>query len=326
MIQESASTAAAIRARAQPFARFRAWPDSQVWSKVRRERWMYAFILPGFLFFVVFRYLPLLGNIVAFEDYSPYLGFVDSRWVGFDNFVALFTNPAVGNALLNTLIINGLQLLFYFPATIGLALLLNSVLHTGVKRVVQSIVYLPYFIGWVVLVSVWASVLGGDGLVNHALTSHELPTINLMRNPAAFKPMMVLEYIWKNVGWGTIIFLAAISKIEPHLYEAAVVDGAGPWRRMWHVTLPGIRGIAVLLLILNLGNILTTGFEQILLQEPAVGAQAGEVLDTFVYFQGILAGNWGLSAAVGLSKGVVGTILVILANKFAHLVGEQGVF
>jgi putative aldouronate transport system permease protein len=147
-----------------------------------------------------------------------------------------------------------------------------------------------------------------------------------MRNPAAFKPMMVLEYIWKNAGWGTIIFLAAISKIEPHLYEAAVVDGAGPWRRMWHITLPGIRGIAVLLLILNLGNLLTTGFEQILLQEPAVGAQAGDVLDTFVYFQGILAGNWGLSAAVGLSKGVFGTVLIVLANKVAHLIGEQGVF
>jgi putative aldouronate transport system permease protein len=287
---------------------------------------MYAFVLPGFIFFVVFRYLPLLGNVVAFEEYSPYLGFVDSPWVGFANFAALFTNPAVGTALTNTLIINGLQIVCYFPAAIGLALLLNSLIGLVLKRVIQSIVYLPYFIGWVILVSVWTSVLGGDGLLNHTLSSHGLPTVNLMRNPAAFKPMMVLEYIWKNVGWGTIIFLAAISKIEPHLYEAAVVDGAGPWRRMWYVTLPGIRGIAVLLLILNLGNILTTGFEQILLQEPAVGAQAGDVLDTFVYFQGILAGNWGLSAAVGLSKGIVGTILVVLANKAAHLLGEQGVF
>ena len=326
MIQKSATTAVAIGPRAQPLTRFRWRPDSQVWAKVRRERWMYAFVLPGFIFFVVFRYLPLLGNVVAFENYSPYLGFFDSPWVGFDNFAALFTNPAVGNAVINTLIINGLQILCYFPATIGLALLLNSMTGVAVKRVVQSIVYLPYFIGWVVLVSVWYSVLGGDGLLNHVLSSHGLATVNLMRNPAAFKPVMVLEYIWKNAGWGTIIFLAAISKIEPHLYEAAVVDGAGPWRRMWHITLPGIRGIAVLLLILNLGNILTTGFEQILLQEPAVGAQAGDVLDTFVYFQGILAGNWGLSAAVGLSKGVFGTILIVLANKVAHLIGEQGVF
>ena len=165
MIHESGTSAVAIRARAQPVARLRWWPDSQVWTKVRRERWMYAFILPGFVFFVVFRYLPLLGNVVAFQDYSPYLGFFDSPWVGLDNFAALLTNPAVGNALLNTLIINGLQILFYFPATIGLALLLNSLISVPMKRVVQSIVYLPYFIGWVVLVSVWASVLGGDGLL-----------------------------------------------------------------------------------------------------------------------------------------------------------------
>jgi putative aldouronate transport system permease protein len=315
-VQSQARTSPAVRVRSEP----------SVWSKVRRERWMYAFVLPGFLFFVVFRYLPLLGNVVAFEDYSPYLGFFDSPWVGFDNFGGLFTNPAVAGALINTLIINGLQLLFYFPATIGLALLLNSLISQGLKRVIQSIVYLPYFIGWVVLVSVWLSVLGGDGLLNHFLSNHGLPTVNLMRNPATFKPLMVGEYIWKNVGWGAIIFLAALSKIETHLYEAAVVDGAGPWQRMWHVTLPGIRGIAVLLLILNLGSILTTGFEQILLQQQAVGAQAGQVLDTFVYYQGILAGNWGLSAAVGLSKGVFGTLLVLSANKAAHLLGEQGVF
>jgi putative aldouronate transport system permease protein len=326
MMQKSGSTAVVVGAHARNVAGARARTEPSVWSKVRRERWMYAFVVPGFLFFVVFRYLPLLGNVVAFEDYSPYLGFFDSPWVGFDNFAALFTDPAVAGALVNTLIINGLQLLFYFPATIGLALLLNSLISQGLKRVIQSIVYLPYFIGWVVLVSVWLSVLGGDGLLNHTLSNHGLPTFNLMRNPALFKPLMVLEYIWKNVGWGAIIFLAALSKVETHLYEAAVVDGAGPWQRMWHVTLPGIRGIAVLLLILNLGNILTTGFEQILLQQPAVGAPAGQVLDTFVYYQGILAGNWGLSAAVGLSKGIVGTMLVLAANKAAHLLGEQGVF
>ncbi|MGI8914567.1 MAG: ABC transporter permease [Chloroflexota bacterium] len=287
---------------------------------------MYAFVVPGFLFFVVFRYLPLLGNVVAFENYSPFLGFFGSPWVGFDNFTALFTNPNVITALTNTLIINGLQVLFYFPATIALALLLNSVMSRAVKRILQSIVYLPYFIGWVILVSVWQSMFGGAGLLNGALTNHGLATVNLMQNPTLFKPMMVVQYMWKNVGWGTIIFLAAITKVEPHLYEAAVVDGATAWRRMWHVTLPGIRGIAVLLLILNLGNILTTGFEQILLQEPAVGASAGQVLDTFVYFEGILGGNWGLSAAVGLFKGVIGTILIISANKAAHVLGEQGVF
>jgi putative aldouronate transport system permease protein len=287
---------------------------------------MYLFIVPGFLYFVVFRYIPLLGNIVAFQNYSPFLGFSGSEWVGFSNFTSLFSNPDVRQALVNTVIINGLQIIFFFPAPIALALLLNSIMSPAIKRVIQSIVYLPYFIGWVVLVSVWQSVLGGDGLLNQTLSSHGMSTINLMINPHLFKPMMVLQFIWKNVGWGTIIYLAAISKVDTSLYESSVVDGAGPWRRIWHVTLPGIRGITLLLLILNLGNILTTGFEQILLQEPAVGASAGQVLDTFVYFQGVIGGNWGLAAAVGLFKGVVGTILVLSANKLAHMFGEQGVF
>lgn len=287
---------------------------------------MYAFIIPGFLYFVVFRYLPLLGNVVAFENYSPFLGFINSEWVGFQNFANLFTNPQVATALVNTVIINGLQVIVFFPAAIALALLLNSIMSPATKRVIQSIVYLPYFIGWVVLVAIWQSVLGGDGLLNHALTNVGIGNLNLMTNPAIFKPMMVVQYLWKNVGWGTIIFLAALSKVDLSLYESAVVDGAGSWRRMWHVTLPGIRSIAVLLLILNLGNILTTGFEQILLQEPGVGADAGQVLDTFVYFQGVVGGNWGAASAVGLFKGVVGTILVIAANRIAHALGEQGVF
>lgn len=297
-----------------------------LWSRVWYERGMYLFIIPGFLFFVVFRYIPLLGNIVAFQDYSPYLGVVGSQWIGLRNFADLLTNPDVVRAIENTLIINGLQIVFFFPAPIALALLLNSILSQTVKRVIQTIVYLPYFIGWVVLVSVWQSVLGGDGLLNQTLTSHGMSAVNLMSNPDLFKPMMVLQYIWKYVGWGTIIFLAAISKVDPALYESAAMDGAGSFRRMWHITLPGIRGITILLLILNLGNILTTGFEQILLQEPAVGADAGQVLDTFVYFEGIVGGQWGLAAAVGLVKGVVGSILVIGANKIAHMMGEAGVF
>jgi putative aldouronate transport system permease protein len=301
--------------------------SSSLGQRIWRERWMYVFIIPGFLYFVVFQYLPLLGNVVAFENYSPYLGFFNSPWVGLENFAALFTDPDVIQAVINTVELNGLQLIFFFPAPIALALLLNSIMSTSVKRVIQSIVYLPYFIGWVVLVSVWQGVLGGDGLLNQTLATHGIQTnFNLMTDPTLFKPMMVLQYMWKNVGWGTIIFLAAISKVDTNLYEAAVVDGAGPWRRLWHVTLPGIRSIAVLLLILNLGNILTSSFQQILLQEPAVGAQAGQVLDTFVYYEGIVGGNWGLSTAVGLLKGVVGTVLVIGANRVAHMVGEQGVF
>jgi putative aldouronate transport system permease protein len=296
-------------------------------TRIWRERWMYLFIAPGLVFFIVFFYVPLLGNVIAFQNYSPYLGFLNSPWVGWENFTALFTNPQVIQATINTIIINGLELIFYFPAPIALALLLSSILSTSVRRTIQTIVYLPYFIGWVVLVSVWQAVLGGDGLLDQVLSAHGIAgNLDLMSSPALFKPMMVLQFAWKNMGWGTIIFLAAISRVDANLYEAAVVDGAGAWRRLWHVTLPGIRGIVVLLLILQLGNILTTGFEQIVLQEPAVGAAAGQVLDTFVYFEGILGGNWGLAAAVGLLKGLVATMLILAANRVAHLLGEQGVF
>jgi putative aldouronate transport system permease protein len=287
---------------------------------------MYLLLLPGLFYVVLFRYAPLIGNVIAFQDYSPYLGFADSAWIGLQNFADLLTSPEVGTALANTMIISGLQLVLFFPAPIALALLLNSLMTESVKRAIQSVIYLPHFIGWVIVVSIWQQVLGGDGLVNQLLRNHGLQTVSVMTNPDLFKPLMVLQDIWKEVGWATIVFLAALTAIDLSLYESAAIDGAGPWRRLLHVSLPGIRGIVVLLLILRLGSILTVGFEQILLQQPNVGAQAGQVLDTFVYFKGIVAGDWGLSAAVGLLKGAVGTLLVISANWAVKRLGEQGVF
>jgi putative aldouronate transport system permease protein len=295
-------------------------------ARVWRERWMYLLLLPGLLYVVLFRYAPLVGNVIAFQDYSPYLGFADSAWVGLRNFADLLTSPAVGTALANTLVISGLQLVLFFPAPIALALLLNSLMTESVKRAIQSVIYLPHFIGWVIVVSIWQQVLGGDGFLNQLLRYHGMHTVSIMANPDLFKPLMVLQDIWKEVGWGTIIFLAALTAIDLSLYESAAMDGAGPWRRLRHVSLPGIRGVVVLLLILRLGSLLTVGFEQILLQEPNVGAQTGQVLDTFVYFQGVVAGDWGLSAAVGLVKGAVGTLLVVGANWAVRRLGEEGVF
>jgi len=314
----------ALKAAALPVVRRtrRAGLRTRIW----RERWLYLLLLPGLVYVVVFRYVPLLGNVIAFQDYSPYLGFADSAWVGLQNFADLFTTPDVGTALVNTLVISGLQLVLYFPAPIALALLLNSLMTESIKRAVQSVVYLPHFIGWVIVVAVWQQVLGGDGLVNQVLRSGGLHTIDVMANPDFFKPLMVLQDVWKEVGWGTIIFLAALTAIDSSLYESSAIDGAGAWRRLWHVSLPGIRGVVVLLLILRLGSILTVGFEQILLQEPNVGAQAGQVLDTFVYFNGVVAGDWGLSAAVGLVKGALGTLLVVGANWAVKRLGEEGVF
>lgn len=287
---------------------------------------MYLFIVPGVLYFLLFAYVPLAGNIVAFQDYSPYLGFSGSPWVGFANFTSMFDDPEVITAIKNTLIISALQIVFAFPAPIGLALLLNTLLSTRVKRLVQSIVYLPHFIGWVVVVSIWYAVLGGDGPINNLFSSIGLGTHNIMTNPATFKALITAQVIWKEVGWGTIIFFAALSAIPPERYESAAIDGANAWRRTWHITLPGMLSIIVLLIILRLGSVLTVGFEQILLQQPAVGTNSAEVLDTFVYYRGVLGGNWGLSAAAGLLKGVIGTILVIAANKLAKRNGEGGLF
>lgn len=297
-----------------------------VWARAWRQRWMYVFIVPGLLYFVVFRYIPLAGNVVAFQQYSPFLGFAESPWVGLSNFTAMFSDPEVIRALQNTLWFSLLQIVFAFPAPIALALLLNSLLSDRIKRTVQSIVYLPHFIGWVIVVSLWQEIFGGAGVLNRMLEPIGIGPLNLMADPDTFAGLITAQVIWKEVGWGTIIFFAAITMISPQLYESAAVDGAGPWRRLWHVTLPGISSVIVLLLILRLGTVLTVGFEQLLLQQPAVGADAAQVVDTFTYYRGVLGGDWGLAAAVGLVKGVIGTVLVIGANRLAKRMGGQGVF
>jgi putative aldouronate transport system permease protein len=296
-----------------------------LWSRMWHERWMYLFILPGLLFFVVFRYVPLLGNVVAFQDYSPFLGITQSTWVGLSNFTGLFTDPDVVTALQNTLVLSLLQIGFAFPAPIALALLLNSLASERLKRLLQSIVYLPHFIGWVVVVSIWTQVLGGDGLLNHLLADVGAGPLDIMSNPDAFPWLVTAQVVWKEIGWNTILFFAAIGMISPQLYEAAAVDGAGPWRRMWHITLPGISSVIALLFILRLGSVLSVGFEQILLQQKAVGAEAAQVIDTFVYYRGVVGGDWGLSTAVGLIKGVIGTVLVIGSNWLIKRLGGQGV-
>jgi putative aldouronate transport system permease protein len=300
--------------------------QSSLLTRLWRERWMYFLIIPGFIYFVLFQYIPLLGNIVAFQDFSPFLGFFDSPWVGLDNFARLFTDPDVGVAVSNTLIISFLQIVFAFPIPIALALLINSIIDDKLKRFVQSVLYLPHFISWVIIISIFQQFLGGDGFVNNLIKGLGGSSINIMSNPDLFKPLVVLQVVWKDSGWGTILFLAALTTIDTTLYEAAVIDGASKWRRMWHITLPGIRSMIVLLLVLRLGTVLNTGFEQIFLQRQAVGLNAGEVIDTFVYTRGIQAGDWGFSTAVGLIKGIVGLVLILAANKFAKKVGEEGLF
>ncbi|WP_433297758.1 ABC transporter permease [Pseudonocardia sp. CA-142604] len=294
-------------------------------QRIRRDRILLVLAVPGILIILLFRYVPLLGNVIAFQDFQPFLGISESSWVGFDNF-RILADPLFLNALTNTLIITLIQVVLVFPAPIIVALLLNSMLAERWKRLVQSILYMPHFLSWVMVVAITQQLLGGTGIINNALRGANLATVNIIGNEDWFFALITSQVIWKDTGWATILFLAALSRIDVGLYEAASVDGASRWRQLWHITLPGLRSIIILLLILRLGEALNVGFEQILLQQPAVGIRASEVLDTYVYNNGIIGGNWGAAAAVGLLKGIVGVVLVLGANKVAHMFGEPGLY
>jgi putative aldouronate transport system permease protein len=294
--------------------------------RLRRDQVLIALMAPGVLYFAIFHYGAFFGSGLAFLDYVPFLGLGGSQWVGLDNFQRLFSDAAFWHAALNTVEISVLQIVFFFPAPLALALLLHSLTQLRIKRFVQSVVYLPHFISWVIVVALFQQILGATGVLNGVLSDSGLHTVHILGNPDAFKPMLIAQVIWKDTGWGTIIFLAALSQVDEQMYEASALDGAGALRRFWHVTLPAIRPVIVLLLVLRLGEILSVGFEQILLQRDAVGPGAAEIIDTFVYYRGIQAGDFGFAAAAGLFKGVIGVILVYAANKISHRMGESGVY
>jgi putative aldouronate transport system permease protein len=301
-------------------------------KKLRRDWPLLVMVAPGVALLLVFHYVPVLGNVVAFQDYNPYYGdsalaaLAGSPFIGFENFRILFSDPAFWDAVWNTLSITAFQLVFFFPLPILLALVLNSVMSKRLRGFVQTVVYLPHFFSWVLVVTFFVQMLGGAGLLAQELRDAGIDPPEIMSNPETFIVLVTAEAVWKDVGWGTIVFLAALSTVDSQLYEAAAVDGAGRWRRLWHITLPGLRPVIVLLLILRLGDALSVGFEQFLLQRDAVGRQAAEVLDTFIYHQSIVTGDYGLGAAAGLFKAAVGLLLILLANRLAHALGEQGVY
>lgn len=299
---------------------------------LKRDWPFLVMVAPGFVLLLLFHYLPVLGNVVAFQDYNPYQGdsalaaLAGSPFIGLENFRILFADPAFWDAVVNTLSITAFQLVFFFPLPIVLALVLHSVMSPRIRNFVQTVVYLPHFFSWVLVVTFFVQMLGGAGLLAQELRDAGISPPEIMSNPETFIVLVTAEAVWKDVGWGTIVFLAALSTIDTDLYEASAVDGAGRWRRMWHITLPGLRPVIVLLLILRLGDALTVGFEQFLLQRDAVGRQAAEVLDTFVYHQSIVTADYGLGAAAGLFKAAVGLILILVANRLAHALGESGVY
>jgi putative aldouronate transport system permease protein len=295
-------------------------------ARARRDWVLVAMTVPAIALLLVFNYLPMFGVVTAFEFYDPLVGVMHSQFIGLDNFRQLFDDPLFWQALQNTLLISAVQLILYFPVPIVLALLLNSVLSDKIRAFVSAVIYLPHFFSWVLVISIFLQMLGGAGLLNTFLIHHHVTPWNVMTDPGTFKLLVTAQAVWKEAGWGLIVFLAALAAIDPTLYEAAAADGAGRWRRMWHITLPGMKGVIILMLVLRLGNALTVGFEQMLIQRDAVGHSAAEVLDTFAYYYGIGTQNYGYGAAAGLFKSLISLILIFAANKLAHAFGEDGLY
>ena len=300
---------------------------TRFWEKLLQQKYLYLIILPGLIYFLLFKYVPMWGIVIAFQDYQPFLGITGSEWVGFKHFERLFTEPTFFMLLKNTLILFFLNLVVFFPIPIILALLLNEVRVALFKKFVQTLIYIPHFMSWVIVVSLSFVLLTVDGgLINEIIAYFGGEKINFLLNESWFRPMYILQVIWREAGWSTIIYLAAITAVDPQLYEAAKMDGANRLRRMWHVTLPAIRSVIVVLLILKIGDTLELGFEHVYLLLNATNREVAEIFDTYVYTAGLKQGQFSYSTAVGLFKAAVGLILVVFANRMAKKFGEEGIY
>ncbi|MDO4324840.1 MAG: ABC transporter permease subunit [bacterium] len=294
---------------------------------VKTHIWLYLLFLPGALFFIIFKYVPMLGVVIAFQNYNPFQGFLGSPFVGLTHFKNFFIGPDFWMLLKNTLAISLLNLIFYFPLPIIVSLLLNEIKSLGYKRVIQTLVYIPHFVSFVIVASLTYTLFNiNNGILHELLLNITGKSIDILASPEYFRGMIIGQSMWKETGYGTIIFLAALSGVDMELYEAAKVDGAGRWRLMWHITLPAIRGTIVIMLILRVGSILNTGYEQIYLMSNDLNRSVAEVFDTYVYTKGIIQGQYSYSTAVGLFKSVISMIMVLGANKVAKMCGESGIY
>jgi putative aldouronate transport system permease protein len=282
---------------------------------------LYLMLIPAIFLLAVFHYYPMYGVIIAFQKFNPGLGFERSPWVGFDNFKYLFAIPDISQIFLNTLTIAVLKIVTLQLSSLGLAIALNEVRKMVFKRAIQITIYLPHFLSWVVLSGILIDMLGSRGLMSNILRSLGFEPIMFLGSNETFVPMLIITNLWKEVGWSTIIFLAALTGIDPTLHEAAAIDGASRWQRIVHVNLPGIAPTIILLSCLSLGGILNAGFEQILNLYSPVVYQTGDILDTYVYRAGLISARYSLAGAIGLIKSVMGFILVViaywLADKFS---------
>lgn len=296
---------------------------------ILRYRAFYLMLIPGIAYFLLFKYVPLLGSVIAFQDYNIFKGFVNSDWVGFKWFEQFFTYPQFQRLIRNTLLISLYQLIFAFPAPIILAVLLNEVRNMAFKRTVQTIVYLPHFISWIIVAGLGYMLLSPQtGLINQLLLSfgREEP-INFLYVKEYIRTIIVSAGIWKEMGWNAIIFLAALAGISPTLYEAARMDGAGRWKQFQHITLPGLLPAIMVLLLLKISNILDLGVEQVLPFLTPITFETGDILDTFTYREGIENQRaYSLTTAVGLFKSVLGFLLLIVANKASKATTGESIY
>lgn len=290
----------------------------QLLRRIWRYRMVYLILLPGLVYFTLFRYGPLYLAQIAFKDFQPLLGVAGSPWVGLQNFLYFFHSYYFGQLITNTLIISTAKLVFGIPPAIILAIAFSEARFLKLARLTQTVAYLPHFLSWVVMFGVLLALLSpGEGLFNQAIGKVGAQPIDFLTDPNWFRAILVSSDIWKETGWAAIIYLAALLAIDPAQYEAAAIDGASRWRRVWHISLPGIKDVIVLVTLLRLGNILDAGFSQIFVLYSIPVYNVGDVIDTWVYRQGLLNFQFSLATAVGLFKGVIGLLLIIVANRAA---------
>ena len=294
-----------------------------VWS----NRYLYILLLPCVAYFIIFSYVPMYGLVLAFKDFRFSRGIIGSAWVGLENFRYLFGLDRFYEVLKNSLFLSILKLFIYFPIPIVLSLIMNEIPFIPYKRFTQTMVYLPYFISWVVIGGILVNLLSPSwGVVNTIIKSLGQEPVFFMGDARYFRGIAVVSHIWKNAGWDTIIYLAAVTSIDPELYQAATIDGASRLQRVWHITLPGIRTTIIILLLLSIGNIMNNGFEQIFILQNGSNIAVSEVFETYTYRFGIVNGRFSFAITVGLFSSIVGFTLLLIANSIAKLMGEKGIF
>lgn len=295
-------------------------------SRPKKQWYYHLMMLPGMIFLIIFNFIPMFGIVMAFQDFSPAKGILESRWIGLDNFKFIFGLKESRQIFSNTIIISFGKILLGILIPVCFSLLLNEIKAQFFKRMVQTIVYMPHFLSWVVFAAVVQGIFSYDGPINALLMAVGVEPVMFLGSNQWFRTIMVTTDSWKEFGYGSIIYLAALTGIDPGLYEAASIDGAGRWKRLLHITLPGIMPIILIMLTMALPNILNAGFDQIFnLYNPLV-YKSGDILDTYVYRVGMLKRQYSLGTAVGLIKSVVGMILILAANKLVTTFSDRRMF